>query len=128
MSRLPTFTATFVVLIALASTVGAAQNPPLDARVKTLNSIFSDYWEDLLKHQPDFASSIGDNRYNDQLPDYSVQAYNESLARGRAFLSRLTEVDAAGMTDQEQLSKDLLVANINRESTGSQVQAMGVAG
>ena len=112
MSRLPTFAATFVVLIALASTVGAAQNPPLDARVKTLNSIFSDYWEDLLKHQPDFASSIGDNRYNDQLPDYSVQAYNESLARGRAFLSRLTEVDAAGMTDQQQLSKDLLVRTL----------------
>ena len=112
MSRLPTFIATFVVLIALASTVGAAQNPPLDARVKTLNSIFSDYWEDLLKHQPDFASSIGDNRYNDQLPDYSVQAYNESLARGRAFLSRLTEVDAAGMTDQQQLSKDLLVRTL----------------
>ena len=85
MSRIPTFIATFVVLIALASTVGAAQNPPLDARVKALNSIFSDYWEDLLKHQPDFASSIGDNRYNDQLPDYSVQAYNESLARGRAL-------------------------------------------
>ena len=112
MSRIPTFIATFVVLIALASTVGAAQNPPLDARVKTLNSIFSDYWEDLLKHQPDFASSIGDNRYNDQLPDYSVQAYNESLARGRAFLSRLTEVDAAGMTDQQQLSKDLLVRTL----------------
>jgi uncharacterized protein (DUF885 family) len=112
LSRIPTFIATFVVLIALASTVGAAQNPPLDARVKALNSIFSDYWEDLLKHQPDFASSIGDNRYNDQLPDYSVQAYNESLARGRAFLSRLTEVDAAGMTDQQQLSKDLLVRTL----------------
>ncbi len=102
----------FVVFIALASTVGAAQNPPLDTRVKTLNTIFSDYWEDLLKHEPDFASSIGDNRYNDQLSDYSVQAYNESLARGRAFLTRLTEVDAAGMSDQEQLSKDLLVRQL----------------
>jgi uncharacterized protein (DUF885 family) len=112
LSRIPTFIATYVVLIALAGSVGAAQNPPLDARVKALNAIFSDYWEDLLKHQPDFASSIGDNRYNDQLPDYSVQAYNESLARGRAFLSRLTEVDTAGMTDQQQLSKDLLVRKL----------------
>jgi uncharacterized protein (DUF885 family) len=112
LSRIPTLIATYVVLIAFAGSVGAAQNPPLDARVKALNAIFSDYWEDLLKHQPDFASSIGDNRYNDQLPDYSVQAYNESLARGRAFLSRLTEVDAAGMTDQQQLSKDLLVRKL----------------
>jgi uncharacterized protein (DUF885 family) len=112
LSRIPTLIATYVVLIAFAGSVGAAQNPPLDARVKALNAIFSDYWEDLLKHQPDFASSIGDNRYNDQLPDYSVQAYNESLARGRAFLSRLTEVDTAGMTDQQQLSKDLLVRKL----------------
>jgi uncharacterized protein (DUF885 family) len=112
LSRIPTLIATYVVLIAFAASVGTAQNPPLDARVKALNAIFSDYWEDLLKHQPDFASSIGDNRYNDQLPDYSVQAYNESLARGRAFLSRLTEVDAAGMTDQQQLSKDLLVRTL----------------
>jgi len=77
--------------------------------VKTLNAIFSDYWQDQLKHEPEFASSIGDNRYNDQLRDYSVQAYNDSLARGRGFLSRLAEVDTAGMSTQEQLSKDLLL-------------------
>ena len=76
----------------------AAPAPPLSSRVKTLNAIFSDYWEDLLKHQPEFASSIGDNRYNDQLSDYSVQAYNESLDRGRAFLTRLAEVDTTGMS------------------------------
>ena len=87
----------------------AQRKPPLSSRVKTLNAVFSDYWEDLLKHQPEFASSIGDNRYNDQLSDYSVQAYNESLDRGRAFLTRLAEVDTTGMSAQEQLSKDLLV-------------------
>ena len=54
--------------------------------MKTLNAIFSDAWEDRLKHEPEFASSIGDNRYNDQLSDFSVKAYNDSLARGRAFL------------------------------------------
>ena len=80
--------------------------------MKTLNTIFSDAWEDHLKHDPEFASSIGDNRYNDQLSDYSVQAYNDSLARGRAFLTRLAEVDTTGMSDQEQLSKELLVRQL----------------
>jgi uncharacterized protein (DUF885 family) len=80
--------------------------------VKTLNAIFTDYWEDQLKHEPEFASSIGDNRYNDQLRDYSVQAYNESLSRERGFLSRLAEIDTAGMPSQEQLSKDLLVREL----------------
>jgi uncharacterized protein (DUF885 family) len=112
LSRIPNLVATFFVFIALATSPGVAQNLPLNNRVKTLNTIFSDYWEDRLRREPEFASSIGDNRYNDQLSDYSVQAYNESLARDRAFLSRLAEVDTAGMPAQEQLSKDLLVRQL----------------
>jgi uncharacterized protein (DUF885 family) len=91
---------------------GPAQTLPLRDRVRTLNAIFSDYWQDRLKHNPEFASSIGDKRYNDQLSDYSVEAYNDSLARGRAFLNRLGELDTAGMPDQEQLSKEVLVREL----------------
>ena len=109
MSRIPKLIAILFVFLPLAISGGAAQDLPLSNRVKTLNAIFSDYWQDQLKHEPEFASSIGDNRYNDQMRDYSVQAYNDSLARGRGFLSRLAEVDTAGMSTQEQLSKDLLV-------------------
>jgi uncharacterized protein (DUF885 family) len=100
------------VFIALATSSCGAQTAALGSRVKTLNAVFSDYWEDLLKHEPEFASTIGDNRYNDQLSDYSVQAYNESLNRGRAFITRLAEVDTTGMSPQEQLSKDLLVRSL----------------
>jgi uncharacterized protein (DUF885 family) len=107
LSRIPI--AILLAFLALTTNGAAAQDVPLNNRVKTLNAIFTDYWEDQLKHEPEFASSIGDNRYNDQLRDYSVQAYNESLSRGRGFLSRLAEVDTAGMSAQEQLSKDLLV-------------------
>ena len=101
----------------------AAQTPPpvaaqsgmndsLASRQKTLNAIFSDIWEDQLKHSPEFASSIGDRRYADQLSDYSVAAYNDSLARGRAFLVRLSQVDTTGMSDQEGLSKELMVRQL----------------
>jgi uncharacterized protein (DUF885 family) len=101
--------ATLLAVTALASSFAHAQSTPLDTRIKTLNTVFTDYWEDQLKHSPEFASTIGDNRYSDQLSDYSVQAYNDSLARGRAFLNRLSEIDATGMPAQEILSKDLLV-------------------
>jgi uncharacterized protein (DUF885 family) len=100
------------VFIALCSLVATAQNTPVSTREKTLNGVFSDYWQDYLKHNPEFASSIGDTRYNDQLSDFSVQAYNESLARARGFLTRLIEVDTAGMTDQEQLSKEVLTRTL----------------
>jgi uncharacterized protein (DUF885 family) len=100
------------VLLAAQSTSSAPAPLPLNERIKTLNAIFSDQWEDRLKHDPEFASSIGDKRYNDQLADLSVQAYNESLARNRGFLSRLAEVDTTGMPAQLQLSKELLVREL----------------
>jgi uncharacterized protein (DUF885 family) len=112
LSRIPNLIVIALVFIALETSFAAAQNPPLSNRVKTLNTIFSDYWEDRLRHEPEFSSSIGDTRYNDQLSDYSVQAYNESLARGRAFLTQLAEVDTTGMSADEQLSKDLLVRQL----------------
>jgi uncharacterized protein (DUF885 family) len=110
--RTPNLIVTALVFIALETSFGAAQSLPLASRIKTLNTIFSDYWQDRLRHEPEFASSIGDARYNDQLSDYSVQAYNDSLARGRAFLTQLTEVDTTGMSMDEQLSKDLLVRQL----------------
>lgn len=85
---------------------------PVDDRRKALNAVFTDVWEDRLRSDPEFASSIGDKRYNDQLNDYSVRAYNERLARGRVYLMRLGQVDVTGLTDQEQLSKNLVVRNL----------------
>ena len=92
--RIPNVIAIPFVLFALAPGIllcrpkhSERASKPLADRVKTLNAIFSDDWEDRLKHEPEFASSIGDNRYNDRLSDFSVQAYNESFARGRGFLN-----------------------------------------
>jgi len=81
----------------------------LEDRRKALNRVFADYWEDNLRHSPEFASSLGDKRYNDQLSDYSVKAYNEALEREQGFLTRLAAIDATGLTAQETISRDLLL-------------------
>jgi uncharacterized protein (DUF885 family) len=81
-------------------------------RSKALSALFADMWEDRLQHSPEFASSIGDKRWNDQLTDYSVAAYNDRLARGREYLLRLSAIDTTGLSDQEQLSKDLMAREL----------------
>ena len=81
----------------------------LEDRRKALNDVFHDYWEDRLKHDPEFASTIGDLRYNDQLSDYSVRAINDSLARERKLLLRLASIDTTGLTTEEITSQDLLI-------------------
>ena len=81
----------------------------LEDRRKALSDLFHEYWEDQLRHDPEFASSLGDKRYNDQPSDYSVQAVNDALAREQKFLLRLAAIDPTGFTDQEKISQDLLI-------------------
>jgi len=81
-------------------------------RSKALNALFADIWQDRLEHSPEFASSIGDKRWNDQLTDYSVAAYNAKLAREQDYLLRLAQIDTTGLSDQEQLSKDLMARDL----------------
>jgi uncharacterized protein (DUF885 family) len=113
--RLP-FLAASVFLLLAAAALGAqapvnspVQPASVEANRKALNALFDDYWQDRLKHDPEFASTLGDKRYNDQIDDYSVKAENETLAREQNFLMRLAAIDPAGFTDQEKVSRELLL-------------------
>ena len=114
--RLPVLVVFALMLLAVAQTLCAQAPvaPPVpaaqvEANRKALNAVFQDYWEDNLKHSPEFASTLGDKRYNDQISDYSVKAVNDRLAREENFLMRLAAIDPAGLTAQETVSRELLL-------------------
>ena len=110
--RLPLLALFAVVLVVPAAARAQAAAPSagqVEGNRKELNSIFKDYWEDRLRYEPEFASTLGDKRYNDQLTDYSVKAFNEGLEREQKLLMRLGAVDVAGLTDQEKISRELLL-------------------
>jgi uncharacterized protein (DUF885 family) len=92
----------------------------IEANRKALNQIFNDYWEDNLKHSPEFASSLGDKRYNDQISDYSVKAYNDGLEREQGFMMRLAAIDPKGFTDQEKISRELLLRDITDDQEAAE--------
>ena len=94
---------------ALTTSPTAAALASLDDRRKALNDLFHEYWEANLKHDPEFASSIGDLRYNDQDDDYSVAAYNDWLAKEQGFLLKLAAIDPTGFSDAEKTSQELLI-------------------
>jgi uncharacterized protein (DUF885 family) len=117
----------FALLLALAGPVTHAQFKASDlapagveGNRRALNQIFKDYWEDNLVHNPEFASSIGDKRSNDRISDYSVQAFNDGLARGQAFMMRLATIDPTGLTDQEKISLDLLLRKLTEEQEAAE--------
>ena len=79
------------------------------AASKALTGLFAEIWEDQLKHAPEYASTLGDKRYNDQLTNYSAAEVNASLARGRGYIARLGAIDSSGMSEQEQISSTLML-------------------
>lgn len=92
----------------------AAPSTPED-RAKALHALFHDYWEETLKREPEFASSLGDKRYNDQISDYSVKAFNDWLAFEQGLLLKLATIDTTGLSDQDQVSRELLIRDLTQD-------------
>ena len=118
MKKLPLttlFVATFLMfafapaLPAQAPAAPATQPASVEASRKALNDLFEEYWQAEMEHSPEYASMLGDKRYNDRIDDYSVKAENAWLAREESFLMRLATIDPAGLTDQEKISRELLL-------------------
>jgi len=118
--RIPRLPLPAVFLFLLAVPALHPQAASVEGNRKALNEIFHDYWEDNLAHSPEFASSLGDKRFNDKISDYSVKAYNDSLAREQAFLMRLAAIDPAGLTDQEKISLNLLLRQFTEDQEAAE--------
>jgi uncharacterized protein (DUF885 family) len=90
----------------------ARGSPSVEARVKALHTLLDEQWEYVLRTSPEFASILGDKRYNDKLSDFSQAAIDRDLAQNRVFLAKFTAVDATGFPEQERLNRDLMVRNL----------------
>ncbi|HYN16028.1 MAG TPA: DUF885 domain-containing protein [Terriglobales bacterium] len=105
-----------LLLILLVPAVAAA--PPtadLEARRRAFNDLLAEQWEYNLRTSPEFASILGDKRYNDQLSDISLKFVLDDLEMTRKFLARFEAVDTSGFSEQEVLSKALMVRDLKQQ-------------
>jgi uncharacterized protein (DUF885 family) len=83
-------------------------NTPVADRRAAMNALFKQYWDASLEHTPEFASMIGDKRWNDKISDYSVSAENAWLEQEQNLMLKLAAIDTTGFTDAEKMSCDIL--------------------
>ena len=108
------------LLLAAATAAWAAPAPSgLQARRDALNKLLAEQWEYTLSHAPEFASILGDKRWNDQISDFSQAAIDADLAKSREFLQRFEAIDSTGFPEQERLNKELMVRGLKEEIEGS---------
>ncbi len=99
-----------MTIFAQAADQGSASN--LEARRAELNRLLNDEWEYTLRTEPELATQVGDNRYNDRLSDFSDKAIAESLEHARQALGKFEAIDTTGFPEQERLNKALMVRSL----------------
>ena len=92
------------------------QSPSASAQLTTL---FDEYWQNQLRDSPEFASSIGDKRYNDILSDASIEAINHRLARDLDLLQRFAAISDDGVSPTLALSHQLAMRQLMQDQEGA---------
>jgi uncharacterized protein (DUF885 family) len=87
-------------------------------RRQKLNDLIAEEWKTELRLEPEIATFFGERGYDDKLSDLSVAASRAAAAERREFLKRLEAIDTAGLSEQDQLNKELLRWNLEDALAG----------
>jgi uncharacterized protein (DUF885 family) len=81
----------------------------------TLQKLFSDYYEFILRDDPTQATFAGRADYNDRWDDPSPEHQKQYLAPLEQFLRQLQAISKTGLTPGDRLSYDLLARELNEQ-------------
>jgi uncharacterized protein (DUF885 family) len=78
-------------------------------------ALFERDWQWRLEQYPEYATSLGERRYNDRLSDPSLAAARARREHARSMLEDARAIERAGLSAQERLSLDLFVSEQERQ-------------
>jgi len=106
----------FLLAVLFASTLTAHAAPDEGARFKAM---LDRMWQENLERNPVTATAIGDNRYNDRLPDFTTEAYRADLhAYTVRWLKEVESFDRNKLTGQDRLSWEILDDDLKQDLEG----------
>jgi uncharacterized protein (DUF885 family) len=83
------------------------------SKAQQLDKMYADFWEESLKRNPIQATFVGDNRFNDQLPNFFSPKYrDESIAFDNKWISRFQAINPNDLDGQARLSYDIMMRNL----------------
>src|SRR5271165_4904644 len=111
-----------VASILLACTVSSSaqsNSAGLEARRTQLRDALQAQWEYTLRTYPEFATYVGDTRYNDRLGDYSPAAMPKEVEHAQQQLKVFEAIDTSGFPEEEVLNQQLMVRDLREAVEGA---------
>lgn len=86
---------------------------------KKLNQLFEENFQESLKLNPIQATAIGDNRYNDQLPNFLSPEYRQEVRDFTVkWLDKVKQIDRGLLSGQDRVSYDVFIYQSELELEG----------
>ncbi len=102
-----------VACFTIALPLHAATPPAKSVEAARLDQIFEDYFEESLERNPIQATSIGDPRYNDLLPNFlGAEAIAAQRRFNQRWLAQIGTIDREALAGQDRLSYDIFVYDL----------------
>ena len=102
-------------LLAGAASADGKATASLEERREQLKALLKEQWEFVMKTSPEFATIVGDKRYNDKMSDVSEKEVYYELDAAKSFLTRFKAIDTTGFPEQERLNKVLMVRALEEQ-------------
>jgi uncharacterized protein (DUF885 family) len=93
-------------------TAAAAAATPARTPGQAFAALLDAQWQYQLEHHPEFASIIGDTRYNDRWSDYSPAALQAERQATADVLKRFEAIDGKALSAQDQLSLQMMLRQL----------------
>ena len=84
------------------------------------HELLSEQWEKGIIRNPEWASSLGDNRFNDKLNDTSYETILKRQGETRELQETVKKIDRSKLSVDDQLNYDLYLQGIEKEIEGFQ--------
>ncbi|HEY6448351.1 MAG TPA: DUF885 domain-containing protein [Acidobacteriaceae bacterium] len=106
-----------LLLLLIPARFASAQ--ALSARRAGLRAALDAEWQWELRANPEEATEIGDNRYNNLWSDYSAAGEERKIAHDREEIRVFEAIDTAGFAEQEALNRTLMLRQLRVEVEGA---------
>ncbi|EHH67537.1 DUF885 domain-containing protein [Gluconobacter morbifer] len=81
-------------------------------------ALLDEEWQYQLRTSPELATTIGDYRYNRFWTNYSLEQVSRDAMTSAEFLKRFQAVDPATLTEQEQISRAMMIRQLQDKLEG----------
>ena len=88
-----------------------------------LHSLLEREWEKGMTENPEWATQLGDARFNDILNDVSYEMILKKKGETKALLASLSQIDRSELSDDDKLNYDLYLNGVESRIEGEKFLA-----